>query len=137
MLKSRNSYYELNYHIVFSTKNRIPFLDFEKLEMVRVIAKAKADSLGFLLYILNGYLDHIHLLVSIPPSIAIANVVKHIKGTSSKMIENLYWQRGYWVKVVEKINFDKVFNYVKNQVEHHQNNKLEFDWEYNYETESI
>lgn len=128
MLKQGNSYYELYYHVVFATKRREPMLSIEKIMQIRKIAKAKAEELGFLLHILNGYLDHIHLLATVPPALALARVIKHIKGASSRQIEELYWQEGYWVKAVEKPNVSTVAAYIEKQQEHHRMQKHE-EWE--------
>lgn len=103
-------------------------LSLEKIARVREIAKAKAEEMGFLLHILNGYLDHIHLLATIPPALALAHVIKHIKGASSRKIEELYWQEGYWVKAVEKPNVATVASYIEKQLEHHQMQGRE-EWE--------
>ncbi len=103
-------------------------LNLEKMKRIRDIAKAKADEMGFLLHILNGYRDHIHLLATVPPALWLAQVLKHIKGASSRQIEDLYWQEGYWVKAVEKPNVATVASYIEKQIEHHQMQSNE-EWE--------
>ena len=128
MLKQGNSYYELYYHFVFATKRREPMLNLEKIKQIRQIAKAKADEMGFLLHILNGYRDHIHLLATVPPALSLAQVMKHIKGASSRKVEDVYWQEGYWVKAVEKPHVATVASYIEKQWEHHRMQNGE-EWE--------
>ncbi|HRP70443.1 MAG TPA: IS200/IS605 family transposase [Turneriella sp.] len=120
MLKKGNSYYELYYHVVFATKRREAMLSLAKISEIREIVKRKSDEMGFLSHIVNGYVDHIHMLVTIPPSLAIATVVKHIKGVSSRSIDELYWQEGYWVQGIEKKSVSTVAAYIENQWHHHQ-----------------
>lgn len=120
MLKHGNSYYELYYHVVFSTKRRMQVLDKNKIKRINKIARAKAEEIGFLIHILNGYKDHIHILLTIPPSLAVAKVIKDIKGTSSRAIPELTWQEGYYVKSLKKKDLEAIFEYIENQWIQHQ-----------------
>lgn len=78
---------------------------------------------------IGGVDDHIHLIVSIPPNIAVAEFIKRIKGSSSHYLNNglgyaiepFSWQGGYGVFSVSNNQLDKAIEYVKNQKVHHQN----------------
>jgi REP element-mobilizing transposase RayT len=78
---------------------------------------------------IGGVEDHIHLIVSIPPKIAIAEFVKKIKGSSSRLLNNIKndalqfsWQEGYGVFSLGSKQLDRAIAYVQHQKEHHAKN---------------
>ena len=97
-----NTYTSLHYHIIFSTKNREPWLvtDIEQRvwEFIGGIARAH----GMTALQVGGVEDHIHALVTAPPTIAPAQIAQYVKGDSSKWIHQEFsklrsfgWQNGY------------------------------------------
>jgi REP element-mobilizing transposase RayT len=85
---------------------------------------------------IGGTDDHIHLLVSLHTNISVSQLVKDVKGSSSHLInhkirpnESFKWQGGYGVFSVSNEALPKICTYIKNQKEHHRENKLENDWE--------
>ncbi|MFH0974707.1 MAG: IS200/IS605 family transposase [Spirochaetota bacterium] len=119
----------MDYHIVFTTKDRLGMIDFDMLGKIRDYAGHKSREIGFVVHILNGYKDHIHILLSIPPKFAVSDIVKHIKGYSSRMIPEITWQEGFGAYTVDKDSFDRIFYYIKNQWEHHSVNNGLIDFE--------
>jgi hypothetical protein len=86
----------------------------------------KSAELGVRVYALNGWIDHIHLVASIPPRISIADVVKGLKGASSHYInheirlpDHFAWQRGYGVFTLGETQRAAAEAYVERQKEHH------------------
>jgi len=81
--------------------------------------------------------DHIHILVSVPPSISISKLVQYLKGKSSRKIlmefEHLkkrywgqhIWARGYFAVTVGNLNEKQVQEYIENQGIHHQKDNFE------------
>ncbi len=70
--------------------------------------------------------DHIHCLFLLNPKKSIAEVIKHIKGISSNyinqknlMADKFAWQTGYAIYSISESVVDKVFQYIKNQKQHH------------------
>ncbi|MGH9802877.1 MAG: IS200/IS605 family transposase [Blastocatellia bacterium] len=130
-----NTYSALFYHIVFSTKNRIPFIKPEIenriWEYVGGIArhhKTTAIQIG-------GVEDHLHALVMAPPKFAPFEIAKYLKGESSKWIHEEFpdlqdfgWQDGCGAFTVSKANVPSVVGYIQNQRVHHQ--KHSFQEEY-------
>ncbi len=112
-------YKNILYHLVFITKYRSPMITRKTLEQLRPLCRLKADKLDSVIHILNGYKDHVHLLVSAPPALSVSDLVKHLKGYSSFMIRDLRWQNGYGVFTVDSSSFFRVFDYIKKQEEHH------------------
>ena len=79
------------------------------------------------LYRINGVEDHIHILSSLHPSVALSELVKDIKVSSSLFIkkQKLFldfdgWQEGYGGFTYSIKEKDKLIDYVKNQEEHHK-----------------
>jgi putative transposase len=87
----------------------------------------KSQFLQVQLHAIGGMPDHIHLIVSIPPKIAIAEFVKRIKGGSSHYLNELNrtpdfaWQREYGVFSLGSQQLDRAMEYVNNQKQRHQN----------------
>ncbi len=86
-------------------------------------------------YVINGVEDHIHIVTHIHPTIALSDVVKDIKVSSSQFIKDtklfpnfISWQEGYGAFTYSTKQKDVLIDYVKNQEEHHR--KATFHEEY-------
>ena len=83
------------YHLVWATDDRAPLItDLVEDELYRYMA-AKTRSLDCLFHAVGGMADHVHLVVSIPPSRAIADFVKRIKGSSSRHINLMFPEQSF------------------------------------------
>ena len=144
------SFVSSHFHIVFSTKNRKPFItdDLQTRLNEYIGGIVRADE-GRLLAA-GGMPDHIHLLISLSKTIALADSVRTIKSNSSKWIHETFptqddfaWQAGYGAFAVSFSNLEKVKRYIANQAEHHrkrtfreefvallQRHEIEFDEQY-------
>jgi putative transposase len=114
-------------HIVFSTKHREPTI-------VPAVAKDLYEYIGGICsnlkcnpVIVGGYVDHMHILCMLSKNIALANLVRDIKGDSSLWIKskfselnNFYWQNGYGAFSVGPYGLERVEKYILNQHEHHK-----------------
>jgi REP element-mobilizing transposase RayT len=80
------SYWRLHYHLVWATYQRSPWLcdDVERMVYGTILNKAK--ELGVLIHQIGNTDDHIHIVASIPPKIAVAECVRHFKGASSHYV---------------------------------------------------
>lgn len=122
-----STYTQIYYHIIFSTKNRIPCLKEAEREQLFKYIWGIINNKGCHLYRINGVEDHIHVLTGLKPAIALADLVKDIKVASSIWIkeQNLFprfegWQGGYAAFTYADKDKNTVINYIKNQVEHHR-----------------
>ncbi|MGV2452412.1 UNVERIFIED_CONTAM: IS200/IS605 family transposase [Ralstonia mannitolilytica] len=123
-------------HLVFSTKNRVPFLNtFEIRLKVWKHIKEYVTEKGIFLDMINGYSDHCHCLISLGSDQNIEKIVQLIKGESSHWINKndfvkgkFSWQDEYFAVSVSESMVDSVRNYIKNQEKHHQ--KKSFSDEY-------
>ena len=122
------TYTNLLYHIVFSTKERCQVLKGDLVEqMYKYIGGIIRNEKGCL-YSISGMPEHVHILLHIPPIISVSEMIKNIKGSSSKWIKNerhfalwTGWQRGYGAFSVSKSSIEKVEEYITGQKEHHRN----------------
>jgi putative transposase len=114
-------------HIVFSTKNREPWLESSvRARMHAYVAKICRD-LGAELVRVGGVADHVHVVTTLPRTISQAELIEQIKKASSKWIKALdvryrgfFWQRGYGAFSVSPSQLDAVLQYVEPQQEHHR-----------------
>jgi len=121
-----NTYTQIFYHIVFAVKHRENVISSQwKNELYKYISGVISNQ-GQKLYIINGMPDHVHILVSCKPNIALSNLVKEIKEHSSKYINEkglikgkFCWQEGFGAFSISFRNVEQVVNYIKNQEEHH------------------
>lgn len=114
-------------HLVFSTKNRIPFIDDavrDDLHRYMAGTFAKIDCPAVLI---NSVEDHIHSLFVLSRTIAICDVVENVKSSSSKWIKtqgsqysDFAWQGGYGDFGVSASDVDTVRAYIGNQRAHHR-----------------
>ncbi len=125
------SLWRLYYHIVWATKFRQALILPEQERQLYDYIIGKSDSLGCIVHAINGITDHIHLIVSIPPRLALYDYVRQIKGSSShymnqqlSLSNRFAWQKGYGVFSISIKNLDIAINYVNRQKEHHENGTM-------------
>jgi putative transposase len=115
-------------HIVFSTKNRQPFLLDQTIrdEMHQYLGGA-CNNLDSPVLRVGGVADHVHILCRLGKTIAVADLVKELKRESSKWIKtksptmaDFYWQSGYGAFSVSPGHVEALRTYIANQEEHHR-----------------
>jgi REP element-mobilizing transposase RayT len=130
-----NTYTSLHYHFVFSTKNREPWIAPSIEQRVWEFIGGIARHHGMTALQVGGIEDHIHALITAPPTIAPFQIAQFLKGGSSKWIHEEFstlrgfsWQDGYGAFALSKSDIPDVIAYIQNQREHHQ--KMTFQEEY-------
>ena len=122
-------------HIVFSTKHR-------ESTISPTIASSLYEYIGGICRNLNcnpivigGYVDHMHVLCLLSKNIALANLVRDIKGDSSLWIkskysglDNFYWQNGYGGFSVGPYGVERAKKYILNQEEHHKKQTFQHEF---------
>ena len=123
-----HSKWRCKYHIVFASKYRRQVIYGTIKQDVGKILRQLCENKGVEILEAELCKDHIHMLVSIPPSQSVAQFVGYLKGKSSLMIfdrhANLkykygnrdFWCRGYYVDTVGK-NTEKIAEYIRNQLQ--------------------
>ncbi|HEY6806914.1 MAG TPA: IS200/IS605 family transposase [Pyrinomonadaceae bacterium] len=122
-----NTYASLYYHLIFSTKNRFPWIRLEIEQRVWSYIGGIARKHKMIALQIGGVEDHIHALIMAPPTIAPCDIAKFIKGESSLWISEEFpglrkfsWQVGYGAFTVSKSRIPDVVRYIKDQREHHR-----------------
>ena len=125
--KTSHSTYDLKYHLVWITKYRKPVLRGEIGTRIRDLIIQGCVQLD--VQILSGAVkpDHVHLLVSVPPYIAVSELVKRLKGRSSRKILQEYtemrqqfwgrhfWARGYFAASSGNVTDEVIKSYIESQ----------------------
>jgi putative transposase len=111
-------------HCIFSTKDRRDTIPLEIHERLWAYLLGIAKNLGINLLAAGGTANHIHLLISLPPKLPLAEAIQKLKANSSRWLgENritFEWQRGYGAFSVSPSQLNAVQAYIRNQPEHHQ-----------------
>ena len=134
-------YWRIFFHIVWTTKNRIPFITPEIESFVHQAIASKLQAEGGKMYAINGMEDHIHVVAAIPPSKNVSLIVKAMKGSTSHLLTHeknipLKWQPVYGIfSVGPNKGLKLVMDYVKHQKQHHRDGTLMTYLEYSTERE--
>jgi len=128
---SRNYYSEINFHIVWHTKNSSPLLT-PTVEPVafRALRKRIVDTSSAFVHEIGGIETHLHLAVSVPPTLTLSEWIGQLKGGTSHDVNQqigtrdkvLQWQAGYGIVSFGTKDLPWVIAYIKNQREHHAKN---------------
>ena len=122
-----HSVYDIKYHLIWVTKYRYHVLKGEVATRARELIRQTCLSRD--VTIVQGSIgkDHVHMLVSCPPTIAPAKLVQYIKGRSSRMIQDEFphlkkrywgqhmWGRGYFCATVGSVTEETIREYIANQ----------------------
>ncbi len=137
--KASHCVYDLKYHIVWITKYRKPVLGKEIGTRVRELIRLICTSLE--VEIVKGHIsrDHVHLLVSVPPYLAVSKLVQRMKGLTSRKLlqENRglnkafwgrhLWARGYFVASTGNISEEIIAQYIENQKDTERDHDADFE----------
>jgi putative transposase len=122
-----NTYTSSYYHVVFSTKNRQPFLADAVRECLFAYSGGIARENKMNALEVCGTADHVHLLLPIPASLALSKAIQLIKGGSSHWLKETFpdmvdfaWQDGYAAFTVSQSQLNNVHAYIRSQPEHHR-----------------
>jgi len=130
-----NTYTALYYHLVFSTKNREPWIRHEIEDRIWAYLGGIARRNEMTAIRVGGMPDHVHILTSIPKTLSVSKALQLLKGGSSIWVHETFpefhrfgWQDGYGAFTVSQSQIDAVAAYIVNQREHHR--KKTFQEEY-------
>jgi putative transposase len=131
-----DTYTQFFYHFIWATRDRQPFITPEVEAPLYRFIRARCGELGVFVHALDGIEDHIHLVASVPPRLAVAQVLHDLKGASSRLINGLpdpdfrlYWQTGYGGLTFARKDLARVVEYVRNQKQHHRDGRLSAEME--------
>ena len=127
----RNVYAEINLHITWHTKLSAPMLDSAIEEHLhRYLEKRAAETPDVRIHAVGGTETHVHLAVSLPPTLEISRWIGEMKGASAHYVNHritnrkmLEWQTGYGVVSFGSKDLEWVVKYISNQKQHHGTNR--------------
>ena len=118
---------DLLIHVIFSTKDRRPNLDDDLRSKLFPYMAGIVRERGGKAHLINGTRDHVHMLVSVPTSLSAAELMRHVKGSSSRWVHQqspgrreFGWQRGFAAFSVSRSRFQQACEYIAGQEEHHR-----------------
>jgi putative transposase len=125
--KGGHTVYDIEYHIVWTTKYRYKILNGQIGARLRDLLRQGCDARGITIIRGNVRPDHVHMLISCPPTLAPSKIVQYLKGRSSKMIQEEFpelkkrywgqhlWSVGYFCRTVGAMTEEMIRNYIENQ----------------------
>lgn len=126
--KTAHAVYIAKYHLVWIPKFRMPILGRSVERRLKEILVGIAQRYGFEIDTMETTEDHVHLFVSFPPSVSIAQAVKIFKGVSARRLEEEFpdldkriwgapiWARGYFASTVnDRTTSESIRRYIRNQ----------------------
>lgn len=126
---------QLYAHLVFSTKDRYPFLDVAICSKVHAYLAALVRDCDSSYVVFGGVADHVHILFESSKLQRPVDVVEKVKKESSKFVKTLgirygqfYWQRGYGLFSVSPTHREAVEEYIENQKEHHRTKSFQEEY---------
>ena len=121
------TYKQILYHIIIEPYKREKVLIKKNQNRLYSNIRAVVINKNCMLYAINGIENHIHLLVSIKPDIAISDFIKDLKVSSSKFIKEKKifpyfrsWAVGYSIFTKDYASLETIKHYIDNQKEHHR-----------------
>lgn len=130
---SHNYYSELHIHVVWHTMNSRPLLSPTMEPLVHDYLRNRCrETSGVIVHAVNGMPDHVHLCLTIPPTLTISEFLGQLKGATSHHINHanptrdklLEWQTGYGVLSFGTKDLKWVQEYVDRQKEHHRSGRV-------------
>lgn len=125
--------YDIKYHIVWITKYRYKVLTDDIGKRLKIMLIQGCQSRG--ITIVGGHIakDHVHMLLSCPPTLSPAKIVQYLKGRSSRLLQDEFpklkkrywgqhlWARGYFCATVGTITEEMIKEYIEKHVDKEDN----------------
>jgi putative transposase len=125
--KSSHTAYDIKYHIIWVTKYRFKMLRGEVALRLRELIRQGCEARGIVIVQGSVGSDHVHLLLSCPPSLAPSKIVQYLKGRSSRLLQEQFpeikkrywgqhlWGRGYFCATVGSVTEETIRRYIADQ----------------------
>lgn len=125
--KSSYIQYDIQYHIVWTTKYRYKILKGKVAERLRELIRQGCVAKGITIIQGSVGVDHVHMLVSCPPNMSVSQMLQYLKGRSSRLLQEEFkglrkrywgqhlWSPGYFCRTVGTVTQEMIKEYIKNQ----------------------
>lgn len=127
MKHGSHTQYDIEYHMVWTTKYRYKILQGKIAERCREIVRQICEQNGITIIRGNVGKEHVHILISCPPTISPAEIAKKLKGRSSRLLQSEYkelskrywgqhmWSNGCFCRTVGMVTEEIIREYIENQ----------------------
>src|SRR5262245_1072781 len=121
-----STYLSLHYHLVFSTKERVPIIESPWRDRLHNYLGGAVRGLDGFVEQIGGVQDHVHLLVGLKATHRLSDFMRELKKASSAWVHEeigerrFIWQEGYAAFTVSATARDGVIKYIATQPEHHR-----------------
>jgi REP element-mobilizing transposase RayT len=119
-------------HIIFSTKNREPFLDKDTRDRLFPYMAELIRDKGSECYRIGGIEDHVHLAIRLSKTATLSKTISEAKTGTSRWLKtispklfNFSWQEGYGAFSISPKDLDAVIRYIDHQEEHHKKTRFQ------------
>lgn len=125
--RGSHTVYDIEYHVVWTTKYRYKILKGKIAERLIELLRQGCAARNVTIVRGNVGKEHIHMLVSCPPTIAPSKLMQYLKGRSSKMLQEEFpelrkrywgqhlWATGYFCRSVGTVTEEQIKEYIENQ----------------------
>ncbi|HYE32957.1 MAG TPA: IS200/IS605 family transposase [Methylomirabilota bacterium] len=127
-----HTFSDLLVHVVFGTKDRRPTIDDSFRAPLFAYMCGILQQHGAKEITINGTRDHAHILMAAPATVALSDLVRQLKSSSTLWVHEQYreslafsWQTGYGAFAVSRSNYLRVRSYIEQQEEHHRHKSFE------------
>lgn len=128
---STRSYFEVYFHITWHTKMNMPMISPAiEPELYKFLKNKVFETRDAIFHAGGGIENHVHVAVSLPPTLQLAEWIGKVKGSSSHHInqlfgaKKLYWQNGYGIVTFGERDLPWVVRYIENQKERHRTGRI-------------
>ncbi len=125
--KTSHSVYDIKYHVVWITKYRKPVISKDIGVRLRELIRQICSSMD--IQIIKGHVsrDHVHVMMSVPPYVSVSQMMKRIKGRTSRKLFDEYrglkkalwgqhlWARGYFAATTGNVTDEVIIKYIEEQ----------------------
>ena len=127
--KSSHAVFDIKYHLIWVTKYRYKILNGNISKRLRELIRQGCEARSITIISGNIGKDHLHVLISCPPSLAPSKIVQYLKGRSSRLLQEEFpelkkrywgqhlWGRGYFCATVGSVTEETIKNYIESQQE--------------------
>jgi REP element-mobilizing transposase RayT len=129
-----STHLSLHYHIIFSTKDRVPMITVAWRERLHAYLGGVIRNSDGVPEAVGGVADHVHLLIGLRATHNLADVVRDVKSVSSRWVHDemrtlaFTWQEGYGAFTVSPSQRDPERQYIADQEEHHRRRSFQEEY---------
>ena len=131
-----NTFTQIYIQAVFVVKNRDCLINKKWEDELYKYITGIVQGNNHKMLVVNGVSDHIHMFVNIKPDQSVSDLLKEVKGSSSKWINEkgflrgkFNWQAGYGAFSYSKSQIDRVIKYINRQEEHHKKKSFKVEYQ--------